>query len=194
MLGVILCGGNSTRMGTDKGLLTLHDNTWAQTAYNKLAQLQFDIVISVNNNQYNHYSKTFAKNQLVVDNELLQIRGPLTGLLSVHLQYPGEDLFILACDMPLMEVAILKELNQHYTPVTKNTVYIFSNDGEPEPLCGIYTATALAHIHQLYSTRQLIKHSMKFALEHVDTKTFPIGDDDKKYFTNFNAHAQLNGL
>jgi molybdopterin-guanine dinucleotide biosynthesis protein A len=151
-------------------------------------------VISVNSSQYNHYSKTFSKEQLVVDNELLQIRGPLAGLLSVHLQYPGEDLFILACDMPLMEVAILKELYQQYTPAKKNAVYVFSNDGEPEPLCGIYTATALAHIHQLYTSQQLTKHSMKFALEQLDTKTFTIAADDKKYFANFNAHAQLNGL
>ena len=41
---------------------------------------------------------------------------------------------------------------------------------------------------------QLPKHSMKYMLEHISTQLIPIPEDQKKYFRNFNAHAELNGL
>jgi molybdopterin-guanine dinucleotide biosynthesis protein A len=163
MLGVILCGGQSTRMGSDKGLLKLHANTWTQTAIDKVSELQIPVVVSVNNEQYVDYSSIFPPQQLITDNDSLKMKGPLCGILSVHIQHPQEDILILACDMPLMETELLKELMIHYQQDLADA-FVFTNDGEPEPLCGIYKATGLAHILHLYQTGQLPKHSMKYML------------------------------
>jgi len=35
---------------------------------------------------------------------------------------------------------------------------------------------------------------MKFMLEHLSAFHIPITENNKKYFRNFNAHAELNGL
>ncbi len=125
MIGVILCGGQSSRMGTDKGLLKLHANTWAQTAVDKLAELQLPVVISVNKNQYADYATIFSPQQLITDNDSLQIKGPLAGLLSVHLQHPAEDLLLLACDMPLMETSLLKELLTIYNQFCSRCICLY---------------------------------------------------------------------
>jgi molybdenum cofactor guanylyltransferase len=194
MLAVILCGGQSSRMNTDKGLLQLHAKTWAQTSVDKMAILQLPVVLSVNPYQYNDYSFVFTSAQLIKDNETLQVRGPLCGVLSVHLQHPAEDLFVLACDMPLMEPTILKELFIIYRQQPSTDAFIFTNDGEPEPLCAIYTSRGLSHIVQLQKANQLTRHSMKFMLEHVNTFSTPLTEEQKKYFRNFNAHAELNEL
>jgi molybdopterin-guanine dinucleotide biosynthesis protein A len=193
MTGVVLCGGQSTRMGTDKGLLKLQAGTWAQTAVDKMAELSLPVVVSVNEEQYNSYSTVFTIEQLVKDNETINIRGPLRGVLSVHDQYPDADLFVLACDMPLMEAAVLKQLFRYYEMQTADA-FVYTNDGVYEPLCGIYTAKGLSHIRGLQKTNQLLKHSMKYMLEHVNTFSIPLTTDQKKYFRNFNAHAELNGL
>ena len=192
MLGVILCGGQSTRMGTDKGLLKHHANTWAQTAVDKITALQLPVAISVNAQQYDDYATIFSPQQLITDNDSLQLKGPLGGVLSVHLQHPVEDLLLLACDMPLMETELLKELLNNYQPPAD--AIVFKKDGEPEPLCGIYSAKGLAHILHLYQTNQLPRHSMKFMLEHINTHYLTLTDEYKKCFRNFNAHAELNGL
>ncbi len=194
MLGVILCGGQSTRMGSDKGLLKLHANTWAQTAVDKLTELQMPIIISVNKLQFNDYSTIFPAQQIVTDNDSLKIRGPLCAVLSVHLQYPKENLAILACDMPLMETELLKELLNLYHQQPSSDAFIFTNEGEPEPLCGIYKASGLASILHLYQSNQLPKHSMKYMLDHISTYSIPLKVEKKKCFRNFNAHAELNGL
>ena len=144
MIGAILCGGQSSRMGTDKGLLKLHANTWAQTAVDKLADLSLPVVISVNKNQYADYATIFSAQQLITDNETLEIKGPLVGLLSVHLQHTTEDLLLLACDMPLMETSLLKELVTIYNQQSADA-FVYTNDGEPEPLCGIYKSSGLKH-------------------------------------------------
>src|SRR5688500_10080775 len=101
-------------MGTVKGLLKLNGKTWAQTAIDKMSTLNLTFKVSVNNNQYPAYSAIFSPIQLVSDNQSLIVNGPLSGVLSNHLQHPTEDLFILACDMLMMEPALLSELRARY--------------------------------------------------------------------------------
>lgn len=193
MLGVVLCGGQSARMGTDKGLIKLEAKTWAQTALDKLAALQLPVVLSVNALQYETYPAVFPVGQLVKDDEGLNIHGPLAGVLSVHERYPQEDLLVLACDMPLMEGVMLDQLITAGKAGDKDA-YVFTNQGEPEPLCAIYTAKALANTLLRYHNNELPKHSMKFMLERLAVHFIPLQPGQEKYFRNFNAHAELNGL
>ena len=194
MLGIILCGGQSLRMGSDKGLLKLESRTWAQTAIDKMAALTIPVKISVNKQQYPEYAEVFSADDLIADNETLELRGPLLGLLSCHLECPDEDLFILACDMPLMEPSILIHLYNKYQQSPNADAYVFTNDNEREPLCGIYTAKGLASIINLLNNGQLTKYSMKFMLDHLTVSAIAANEEQKKCFRNFNAHAELNGL
>jgi molybdopterin-guanine dinucleotide biosynthesis protein A len=194
MLGVILCGGQSSRMGSDKGLLKLEANTWAQTAIDKMTTLNIPVKISVNSKQYNDYAAVFPSTDLVTDDATLSLKGPLLGVLSSHLKFPDEDLFILACDMPLMEPSLLNKLYTQYQQEPSFNAYVFTNEGEPEPLCGIYKSKGLSLILDILISGRLFKHSMKFMLDHLNVKTIPATDEQKKFFRNFNAHAELNGL
>jgi len=194
MLGIILCGGQSSRMGRDKGLLTLNEKTWTQGALEKLSLLGIPVKISINYNQYSIYKSEFSSVELIVDEPSLAVKGPLLGVLSSHQKYPSEDLFILACDMPLMETDLLNELYSQYQHKTKAGAFIFTNNGEWEPLCGIYTATGLSYILSLLQSGQIIKHSMKNMLDHLKVKSTPLKSDQKKAVRNFNSHSELNGL
>ena len=192
MLGIVLCGGQSTRMGADKGLLKLHANTWAQTAVDKLELLQLPVYISINARQYPAYSSIFPEEKLITDDDILNVRGPLCGVLSAHLRHPAEDLLVLACDMPLMETELLKELVTQAHQSTADAV-LFSTNQEPEPLCGIYSAKGLKSILQLHHDGKLTRNSMKFMIEHLESKILPTPENKKHCFRNFNAHAELNG-
>lgn len=181
-------------MGSDKGLLANEARTWAQTAVDKLATLSIPVKISVNEKQQSDYVKVFAATDLITDDSRLDVRGPLLGVLSVHLQNSTADLFLLACDMPLMEPFLLKELYTFYRLHNIYDAYIFTNEGEPEPLCAVYTAAGLQKIITSLNNNQLQKHSMKYALSLLQVYSIPITEEQKKYFRNFNAHAELNGL
>jgi len=185
MLGVILCGGESTRMGTDKGLIPVGTQTWATLAVEKMATLGIPVVVSVNDSQLPHYAEIFTREQLISDNPTLSLKGPLLGLLSVHFRVPVEDLFVLACDLPRMDTVLLEEL---YLRRQRNDAqaYLYTVDGEREPLCGIYTVSGLELITGLYHAQQLVRHSMKYALEQLTVDSQPVPEDKKQCFENVN--------
>ena len=194
MLGLILCGGQSSRMGSDKGLLKLEANTWAQTALDKMAVLKIPVKISINNRQYSDYASVFPATDLIVDDDSMPVKGPLAGVLSCHVKFPEEDIFILACDMPMMNSFLLQNLYDHSRQKPSSQAYVYGNEGEPEPLCGLYRASGLAVIMKLLNEGKLEKQSMKCMLDHMETSTIALTQEEKRFFRNFNAHAELNGL
>lgn len=192
MTGLVLCGGHSSRMGSDKGLLSSSGITWAENALTKLLSVVSPVAISVNKQQQQMYAAYFPAQQLIVDNDQLTIGGPLRGLLSAHLLMPQEDIFLFACDLLFMEPIVFKELLTHQRQSPGHEAFIFMQQEEAEPLCGIYTATGLAKILIAYHTGTLGKQSMKHVLETLDTVSLQLQDSWQPYFKNINTRNDLN--
>lgn len=194
MKGIILCGGQSLRMGTDKGLLVSTENiTWAQQTFSLLLKLDIEVVLSINEQQLASYKNVFTSQKLITDDAGLKIMGPLSGIASVHLQYPGEDLLVLACDMVEMKFEVLNFLNDKYHEQKNYEAYVFKEDNTPEPLCAIYTAKGLEKIIEKNKNNELKKYSLKYALEQMNVLYLPISAGWKKYFSNINSSADLQG-
>jgi molybdopterin-guanine dinucleotide biosynthesis protein A len=193
VLGVILCGGQSSRMGTDKGLLPYADGSnWAQHQYELLQSLCPEVVVSVNPVQKNNYRAYFSEEHLVSDHVALQIKGPLLGLISVHLAHPSKDIFLLACDMINMKEQVLQALLQRYLQYRNKEAWAFTNEEGFEPLCAIYTAAALTGILQQYNAGQINRFSMKSVLEKIQTESIPVEPVWKTCFANFNDREELD--
>lgn len=190
MKGLVLCGGQSMRMGKDKALLQHQGYYWAQLACHKLQALELEVVLSVNEQQVVAYN-TLLPYPLLTDNNDIPVHGPLKGILSTHCQYPREDLFVLACDMPCMHTDVLQQLlasfTTHPSPVT-----LYAIDGRPEPLCGIYTAKSLQQLYQLANQHSLHKHSMQYALSTLNAVPARLPKEWEPYFTNMNQPEDLS--
>jgi molybdopterin-guanine dinucleotide biosynthesis protein A len=191
MTGLILCGGNSSRMGSDKGLLSVSGITWAETAYSKLASVIASVIISVNEQQLPVYRSHFADRTLIVDNPQLFVGGPLRGLLSAHLLLPQEDIFVFACDLLFMENIVFRNLLDKQQQSPANEAYVFMNNQQAEPLCGMYTAKGLAKIFTAYHDGSLGKQSMKHVLEMLNTCYLPLPSAWQDYFKNINTRYDL---
>jgi molybdenum cofactor guanylyltransferase len=165
-----MCGGKSLRMGTDKGLIPIGDTCWAAFMAGKLTKLGLPVTVSVNTSQIGAYSAVFITDQLVTDS--LHIGGPLNGLLSVHLQYPDDDLLLLACDMTYMETVTITRLIDTYTNEPGFDFYTYQNQQFAEPLCAIYTANALRGLST--HTDTLSGLSFQKVLNDGHTKRLPI--------------------
>jgi molybdopterin-guanine dinucleotide biosynthesis protein A len=192
MTGLILCGGRSSRMGSDKGLLPAEGITWAATAYNKLSSIVSSIFISVNDEQLSSYAKHFNRDQLIVDDNQLNIGGPLHGLLSTHLQFPQEDIFLFACDLLFMETIVFDTLLLQQKTFPGKEAFVFNQSGEAEPLCGIYTAEGLYKIINAYQNGVLGKPSMKHVLETLDTSLTELPKEWEHCFKNINTKQDLS--
>lgn len=190
MKGIVLCGGNSTRMGSDKGLLKEEEETWAEIAARKLAALNLPVFVSVNRKQVPTYSQIFPGEQLITDHPGFEKGAPLFGLLSTHLQLPGNDLFVLACDMKDMQPRLMQDLHTSFqTAPTEACVY--HTGLRPQPLCGIYSADGLQKIHNLYKSRQLKKYSMMHVLEILNTTFVAVTAEDLPAFHNYNHPEEI---
>ncbi|HLL41609.1 MAG TPA: molybdenum cofactor guanylyltransferase [Segetibacter sp.] len=193
MIGVVLCGGQSTRMGSDKGLMKYKSFSFAELAISKLAESIEQIVLSVNAAQYISYFEKFQELTIVEDEMTLAVYGPLKGILSVHLKYPTEDLLVLACDMLAMHTDVLNYLiNTNF--IKKEDAFVFQTNENIEPLCAIYTAKGLTKIYQLYNQGQLKKNSMQYVLERILTCYLPVDQEWKNYFNNYNSMNDLSSL
>ncbi len=192
MKGLLLCGGKSSRMGSDKGLLFTDGITWAENAYQKLAKVVSSIAISVNDEQFTSYAKHFSENQLIVDNEKLSIGGPLRGLFSAHIQMPEEDILLFACDLLFMDTIVFDALRLQQTQSPDKEAFVFTQQQEAEPLCGIYTAHGLNRIFSAYQNGSLGKPSMKHMLETLNTSLTALPEEWKPYFKNINTRHDLS--
>jgi molybdopterin-guanine dinucleotide biosynthesis protein A len=182
-------------MGTDKGLLPYADGiTWAQHQYELLRLVCPRVVVSVNPAQKNNYRVYFSDKDLVSDQVALQIKGPLLGLISVHLEYPSKDILLLACDMIIMQPEVLEALLQRNRQNRNKDAWVFIDEEGFEPLCAIYSAAALAGIEQQYRSDQINRFSMKSVLEKIQTESISVEPDWRTCFANFNDREELNRL
>ena len=192
MKGVILCGGQSSRMKKDKGLLPFKGKTWAQLAEEKLSALDLTPVFSINPSQHTTYRTNFKSAQLISDSpELEGTAGPLLGILSVHLSVPSENLLVLACDMLKMEVVVLRELMHQFKANPTIEAICFKCENQIEPLCAIYSASGLAKLTDMHKRKRLRKNSMMHVLEILDVRYIIAENNWGPYFKNFNSVADL---
>ncbi|WP_214227515.1 molybdenum cofactor guanylyltransferase [Pedobacter sp. B4-66] len=187
MIGVVLCGGESKRMGSDKGLLTVGSITWAQHAEAKLAELDIPVVISINQTQLPSYNHLYSTEKLITDT--VDVKGPLKGLLSVHQYFPDDDLMLLACDMTDMDVDTLQQLKQHYHTNPAFDYYLYECDGFMEPLCAVYPADTLKSLLKIVDSSELTRFSMHRIIKESNYKTIEIKDREK--FSNYNTANYL---
>lgn len=156
-------------MGRDKGLLEKDGLPWAKHMADKLAAYHLPVVFSVNTGQVNDYTAALPGARLVVDG--VAAGGPLKGLLSVHEQFPDNDLLLLACDMLDMDTPTIHHLIAAYRKEDHN-YYAYAKDGFFEPLCCIYTAAGLIRAHTSPSLQQLLHQGKTKSLVMLNNEAF----------------------
>lgn len=187
---VVLCGGRSTRMGSDKGLLEEGEKTWVEIAAEKLEALQLPVLVSINPQQQQAYAQIFPEEQLVIDGQDLHVKGPLLGLLSVHAKLPGHDLLVLACDMKDITTRLLQNLYEQFKR-ERSEVLVYATEQTVQPLCGIYSAAALKKIYTAVQEESLQKFSMMHVLQKLRAKHVDAKDEDLQFFNNYNSLSEL---
>jgi molybdopterin-guanine dinucleotide biosynthesis protein A len=143
LTGVVLCGGESRRMGRDKGLIETDGVCWAERMGLKLAAFGLQVVYSVRAEQQTAYSAVLGDATLVGDS--VELGGPLNGLLSVHRGFPANDLLVVACDMQDMDDGTIGELIGEYKKGGAE-FYIYYDGGFAQPFCAIYTTAGLSRV------------------------------------------------
>ncbi len=138
LYGLVLSGGKSTRMGTDKGLIEYHGVPQREYSYDLLSEVCEETFISLRDDQQ---SKLPSRMQTIVD--VNEYKGPYNGLLSAHKSHPDVAWLVLACDLPLMDKTALQQLITERNTSKQATAFALKESPLPEPLCAIWEPHAL---------------------------------------------------
>ena len=134
VLGLVLAGGKSRRMGSDKASLVRDGRTQLERAIELLEE---------------HLDKVFVSTRPGQEDDPLRSRfsqivdryddlGPVAGILSAMDERPEAAWLVLACDLPNIDSATIRFLLDGASADHPATAYTSVHDGLPEPLCAVY--------------------------------------------------------
>ncbi|MFN0175262.1 MAG: NTP transferase domain-containing protein [Saprospiraceae bacterium] len=149
MNGLVLAGGQSSRMGQPKSLLQYHRKPQYQHVAGMLSSFCERVFISCRPEQ----QSLFEGIETILDSNSYGDIGPLNGVLSAfsvaqlsESSKLSESLipawFIIGCDYPFLEKSDLEQLVEARNPDCLATVFVNPDTQFPEPLLGIYEAAA----------------------------------------------------
>lgn len=133
LLGLVLAGGSSTRMGRDKGAIEYDGQPAAARCVELLRGYCEEAFVSVRRDQLD--AAPYSELPCIADR--FDGFGPIGGVLSAMLARPDAAWLVLACDMPNVNGDTLRALLDGRNPLRAATCFPAS-DGGPEPLCTVY--------------------------------------------------------
>lgn len=184
LTGIILCGGKSSRMQTNKALLKLGDKTVIEIIAAKLKSIFNEVLISAND--YKEYD--FLK--LPVINDVFISKGPLAGIHSALKYSSTEKNFIISCDMPLISSELINFIANYDSD---KKIILPETEGRIQQLCGVYSKSLLPIIEEIISESEKdenIKSSIYELIRRVPTDIVNIESltlYDKNLFLNMNT-------
>jgi len=182
LTAIILAGGKSSRMGTDKGLVLFNGKPMIEYLIAIFKSLDIPIIIIANNPIYNQFN-------VPVFEDLIKEKGPLSGIYTGLSNVETEKNIVISCDVPcvsneMIEILIQSSKNEKITIVSyKNKIH---------PLIGIYSKEL---IDKLLSNLLSEKLKVRDLIDSVDSKIIELDElnliNIEKQLTNINTKVEL---
>lgn len=150
---VILCGGESRRMGQDKAKLQVGKYTFLeQIVRNIMDNGPDEMFLSVRRkNDYSEIKVTHIE-------DLEQNKGPLMGIYSVMCVASYEKIWVTSCDMPFIDWQVAEELAVYFEDGIDAVIPV-DRTGKKYVLCAWYRKSTLEILkEQLESGDLKVKH------------------------------------
>ena len=135
LIGLVVCGGQSTRMGMEKYLLDYHGLPQYKYVYNLLKNIDIQAFISCNSSQKAAIPAIY---HTIVDTPPYLNIGPMAALLSAHAAYPDASFVVVGCDYPFMDDQGIEQLKSARDVYVSACAFYNEDHNMFEPLLAIY--------------------------------------------------------
>ncbi|MEL0642026.1 molybdenum cofactor guanylyltransferase [Pseudoalteromonas aliena] len=184
--GVVLAGGQSSRMGSDKANLILKNKTLLQNACELLKAAGASNVLISRNVQS-------ATSQYIPD--IYPDSGPLGGIYST-LMATEQDILVTAVDMPLLTCNLLSQIvsvvsDKSHFQKNQPQIHTWHFENEPLPLYIRNTQSVKRHLKQLLISANSHK-SIKQFTRSIGVQTLKC--DKAHALVNTNTPAQFKAV
>lgn len=180
MTAVILAGGKSSRMGTNKALLKLGEKTVLENLIELFAPLFSEILVIVHD-RTPYTGVDFGPAEVFED--LVKERGPLGGIYTALFYSAYETSCIFTCDMPFIDEQMIEQLVDFWEE-DYDVICCESPDGSLQPFPGIYSRQSRALIGVFLNRRE---ESVRGFLDLALVKPLVLGREQIRVFTNMNS-------
>lgn len=192
ILGLVLCGGKSSRMGKDKGLLKRpNGERWCLHLSKIIKTHTQEVYFSINSTQDELYAEHIDPQLFIIDQTLLQLNGTLKGLLSAHLKFPEKSFLVASCDLQLLQHSLLEKIHKTHLFEPEYDVVLFKDEQFFHPTLALYTHNGLAKLNTAYKKGLLNNKSMHFAIHLLNANTLTLSDLYKEQVKNFNKPSDI---
>lgn len=183
--GVVLAGGQSRRMGTNKALLELHSKPAISIVADELAICTDGIVIIAND------ARPLSFLPWTIIGDRFSGEGPLAGIESALYHIEADLFLIAACDMPLINHEIYQYMLEKLLDNNSDAIIpVYQN--RQHPLAGIYRKGVLPEIQvQLqHGQRKVTSFFQHINVHYEETFTGFTNEQLSKHFFNMNHPEQ----
>ncbi len=184
LTGIILCGGKSTRMGTNKAFIQVEGVPLIkriQTLFERL----FDEVIIVTDRK-----DLFLYSGAKIYPDIIPGKGVLGGLYTGLSFSSFKFSFCVACDMPFLKEAVIEYLIKK---IGDSDVVVPRTINGLEPLHGIYSKNCIRVIKQVMDSGvyRVAEIYHMVSVRVIDEKEFLFLDPARESFINVNTPEDL---
>ncbi len=186
--GIILAGGKSTRMGSDKAMLKIGGTPAIERIYDTVSGIFRDtMIISDRPENYAYLTSN-------IHPDIYHSMGPLGGIHSALANAKENQIFVVSCDMPLIHESAIRYIISRIdnTDITLPVAF-----GRLQPLCGIYSKNCLPVFEGILSGAgksdcsksrelKLIRALESFDIGLINTIDFDRLDLNRDCFLNMN--------
>ncbi|MGD2094689.1 MAG: molybdenum cofactor guanylyltransferase [Phycisphaerales bacterium] len=177
---IIMAGGGSSRMGTDKSMLPIKNQSMIEGICSRLDGCFDQILISANESD----KYAFLGHDVVLDK--IQGQGPLMGIAS-SLEVSANELnFIIACDIPNINITCVNRMLNEAVESRVDIVVPTTGEGKNEPLFAVYSKSSLKTINDVLSSG---KRKISNIFNLCNVKYFELEDTDQ--LINLNTMAEF---
>ena len=182
LYGLVLAGGQSQRMGTDKAFLPYHGIPQKDHLFALLEQFCSRVFTSIGPRAEASLYRSAIRDKF-------DWRGPLNGIMSAFEQHPEKAWLCVAVDLPFIDQAALQFLLDHRDRAMLATCFYDSTGKSPEPLITLWEPEAYTGLKRFCNTGNT---SPRDFLAHNPVKM--VKAPNTLCLTNVNTTEEFNQL
>ncbi|TDE18717.1 molybdenum cofactor guanylyltransferase [Dyadobacter psychrotolerans] len=171
LFGLVICGGESSRMGSDKGTLTYYEKPQRYHVYDLLTPLCNKVFLSCNKTQAGSISGHYL---VLTDLSEFENIGPIAALLTAFNLYPEHNFLVAGCDYPFLQESDFRNFLSQAGRKCIAAAFYNSQD-KYEPLLAYYSSKAGALLREHFNNKE---YSLQYFLKKINAEKF-IPDDPK---------------
>ena len=181
MKALILAGGENKRLPILKGFLELKGRKIIESNIELLNGIFDGVIISTNTPERYFYLG------MPMVGDVINYRGPMTGILSALITLKETEIFVAACDMPFIKPELIRYIVGRWTDRWEAVIPIFN--GKPQPLLGIYSKKLIPKMEESIRNRRrgLREFLNTREVHYIEEEKVREIDQEGRSFVNINT-------